>query len=399
MIQLQNIKKTKDYVLILEFYYFPFFLATCAARISQRSKQIWICLNWVLINDIWNEYAKNKCYRKTAFSQSSISRFLNLVDQSEISVLFTENSKSQFFVEWEKIKESREMNKNKGTYKNNIKDKRKKSKICPGKFPHYSIDGKSRKGVVSEETGRTEIDLTLFNSETQRVLCQKTLPDKEGESIAAAEIINKMGNSIPEGVFTGDAGITSPKVTSAIIESQHHYILSIKQNAGKLYEKIRNYDWDNVATSYVQISEGHGRQEMRKLKRINLSQLDTKDYTRYSGAKLAFNLETKIFIKKDEKLVVEDRFFIADAAIEELTLPQVAYYIRNHWSQESFHWVKDVILNEDNCPQKTKNGSRILGTLNTHAFTLGKKIFGSVKKFTNYFVSKPEIFIKKQGDK
>lgn len=383
----------------MELLCFPFFLAECAQRYSQRARQIWISLNWCLIICLWNKHSNNKCDRVNSFSQSSLSRFLNDVNYEEVSSKFTQNEREGFEVEWEKIKEQRKTNEQKMKHKNSNKDKRKQSKVSVGKFPHYSLDGKSRKGVISEETGRTEIDLTIFNPDTDKVLAQKTLPDKEGEAVAAEDLIKNTSSALPKGVFTADAGITSPRVTSAVRDNNHHYIFAIKGNAGKIYEQIKNFDWNSITTAYAQISEGHGRREIRKLKKMSLSQLGSQEYKKYSGAKVAFKLDSKINYIKDDKLVVEERYYIADEGINELTLPQVTNYIRNHWHQESYHWVKDVILNEDNCPQKTPNGSRVLSSLRAKVYEVGKNVCGSVKKFTNCFVSKPELFLRKQEKK
>lgn len=374
-------------------------MAECAQRYSQRTKQLWISLNWYLIISIWNEYSQVRCNRVKSFSQSSLSRFLCEVNYEDISTKFTRNERDEFKIEWEKVQEYRKLNAGKMKHKNSNRDKRKQNKVCHGKFPHYCLDGKSRKGVVSEETGRTEIDLTIFNPDTDKVLAQKTLPDKEGEAVAAEELIKNISSSIPEGIFTGDAGITSPRVTSIIQENKHHYILAVKGNAGKIYTQIRNFNWDSVTTAHVQISEGHGRREIRKLKKMSLSQLEGAEYKKYSGAKFAYKTDTKVNHIKDDKLVFEERYFIADEEIGDLSLPQVANYIRNHWAQESYHWVKDVILNEDNCPQKTPNGSRVLSTIRSQVYTLGKKVCGSVKEFTNRFVSKPEVFLGKHEKK
>ena len=371
-------------------------MAECAQRYSQRAKQTWIALNWYLIISLWNKHSQQHCDRVKSFSQSSMSRSLNGINYEELALKFTKNERDTFEFEWKKVREYRKLREQKMKHKNSNKDKRKQNKVSNGKFPHYSLDGKSRKGVLSEETGRTEIDLTLFNPDTDKILAQKTLPDKEGEAVAAEDLIKNASTSLPEGVFTADAGITSPRVVAAIQDNNHHYILAIKGNAGKIYEQIKRFNWDSITTAYAQISEGHGRREIRKLKKMSLSQLGSNEYKKYSGAKIAFKLDSKTNHIKDDKLVVEERYFIADEAIGELTLAQVLNYIRNHWIQESYHWVKDVILNEDNCPQKTPNGSRILSSIRAKVYELGKKICGSVKKFTNFFVSKPEIFLQKR---
>jgi len=376
---------------------FCVFLSECAQRCSQRAKIIWISSNWDIITELWNVHSPQKCRNENAFSQSCLSRFFKCLNYLEILDKFTSYSKDDFSNEWEKVKEARK----KGlslSHNNSNTDKRCRSKVCQGDVPHYAIDGKARKGVMSEATGRTEIDITIFNTDTQKVLAQKTLPDKEGEAVAAEELIKTHGQSLPEGIFTADAGITSPRVTEAIRSNNQHYLLSIKANSGKVYDQIKSFDWKSIATSHVQISEGHGRQEIRKLKKISLSTIGKDDYKKYKDAKVAYYLETKVNHIKEDKLTIEDRYFIGDEFLSEVSLPKVSTYIRSHWQQESYHWVKDVILKEDDSFQKTKNGSRFLSVLRSQVFMVGKKLCGSVKEFTERFVAKPQNFIA-NGDK
>jgi hypothetical protein len=64
--------------------------------------------------------------------------------------------------------------------------------IKQGVVVHYALDGKSRSGVCSLITGRTEIDLTLYHSNSSTIIGKYTLEDKQGESKIAPEIINDM---------------------------------------------------------------------------------------------------------------------------------------------------------------------------------------------------------------
>lgn len=372
---------------------FCLFLCESALAQVQSEKQIWIFENWDLIKNLWNLNAKKKNNRESSPSQSCISRFLSTVNSEDFTKLLNSFSRANFSLEWEKYREDLKNGGIKMTYKNSDTDNRKQSKICHGEKPHFAFDGKARKGVVSEVTGRTEIDLTLFCSDTNQILIQKTLPDKEGEPVAAEEMIKEFGKILPEGVVTGDAGITCPRVVSALNACNQHYILNIKGNAGKIYEQIENFDWDSVSTKYVQLCEGHGRQEIRELKCISLSQLNSSEYKKYDGAKVVYALDKKTHYIKKKTASYERRFFIGDEYVSNLTLPQVATYIRKHWMQESYHWVKDVVLHEDNSTLKSSNGSRFLSAIKSQVFTVGKKMFKSVTKFTATFKSNPRRFL------
>jgi hypothetical protein len=63
-------------------------------------------------------------------------------------------------------------------------------------------------------------------------------------------------------------------------------------------------------------------------------------------------LETNIYYSKGDNVTIETRYFIGDEKVYKMTLPQFANYIRCHWMQESYHWVKDFVLQEDNSHQK-----------------------------------------------
>ena len=372
---------------------FCLFLCESAQAQAQSAKQIWLFENWDLIKIFWNLNAKKKNNRESSPSQSCISRFLSSANSDDLTKSINSFSRDNFALEWEKYREDLKSGEVKMSYKNSGTDNRKQSKICHGEKPHFAFDGKARKGVVSEATGRTEIDLTLFCSDTNQILIQKTLPDKEGEPVAAEEMIKEFGKILPEGVVTGDAGITCPRVISALNACNQNYILNIKGNAGKIYEQIEKFEWDSVSTKYVQLCEGHGRQEIRELKCITLSQLNSSDYKKYDGAKVVYALDKKTHYIKKATASYERRFFIGDEYVSNLTLPQVATYIRKHWMQESYHWVKDVVLHEDNSTLKSSNGSRFLSVIKSQVFTVGKKICKSVKTFTVTFSANPRRFL------
>ena len=274
--------------------------------------------------------------------------------------------------------------------KSTIRDKRKLNHISRKELPHFSLYGKARKGVVIIFTGRTEIDLALYCTYSHQILAKDTLSDKVGESVAAERMIRDYSPKLPVGVYTAYAGITSPRVTQILIECCQSYILVLKVDSAHIYNKIKNYNWNSISTVHIHLGEDHGRKEIRKLKKLSISQLDTNDYQKYSGVHVVYS---QIYHSKDEKVTSETRYFIRDEKIYRMTLPQVANYIRCHWMQESYHWAKDIVLQEDNSHQKNLHGSRVLSILKTQVYTIGKKLFVSVKRFSDAFISNPKKFI------
>jgi Transposase DDE domain len=368
-------------------------LCQCAGRGDQRSMAIWIKENWKMLTKLWRKMKGHKICGKGSVSQSCISRFLTLFDETSLAKLMTAAELSVFSSEWRsfvKAQRAQQVRRRKSRLK------KRRHKFIPAKklMPQYCLDGKSRKGCLSPETGRTEIDLTLFCPDTFQILALRTLQDKEGEQTAAVDIIANEGSMLPKGIFTGDAGITCPNVVAAVVDNGHHYILGIKGNAGKAFHAIKGYDWDGIEETDLFFNEGHGREEIRSLKSLPVIAFNSNELSKYKDIAIVFSVTADVHHVKENKYTTETRYFIGNSSMDKLSAHQAITYIRDHWAQESYHWVKDVVLGEDRCPHKTNKGSRTLGILRAATAKIGKTLFGSVKTFTDHFSARPEKFIK-----
>ncbi len=269
-------------------------------------------------------------------------------------------------------------------------------KAAKKKRPQYCIDGKSRSGCVSALTRRTEIDLTIYCPETSQLLAHRTLPDKVGEQTAAPALIKAAMKSLPTGIFTGDAGITSPTVTEVIRQLGHSYILALKGNAGRAYDDVILFDWDKIDDKDLFCNEGHGRREIRTIQAVSIDDFDSDEFEKYQDAAVVFKVTTQMLEIKTDKFTHETRFFIGDDGVECLSTHEAMTYIRDHWQQEAYHWQKDVVLGEDKCPTKNSNGSQILGLVRSAVIKTGKSLYGSVKTFTDHFSSNPKGIYEKR---
>ena len=162
LFKLKDSRKAKGKRILLPFMVFCILLTELKNCRRQRHKARWLEGNWDWITEAWSSLTGEQTPKK-AFSQSSISRLLQKVDLWHL--------KEEFF---KALREQNNENKKQNFQPDN---NHKKNPKIPLK--HYSFDGKSRKGIVSEETGRTEIDLIFFDVEKRNVIAMDTLPDKE----------------------------------------------------------------------------------------------------------------------------------------------------------------------------------------------------------------------------
>lgn len=372
---------------------FGLFLCVCAGRQEQRSQAVWLFHNWRWIRQAWLE-AKGKAFvRAGTPSQSSISRILAALDPKLIARLMTQFGRDGFLKEWgvyvEKSKAKKKA-KNARCRKRAGRVSRRTYAPAKKRLPQYCLDGKSRSGCVSKLTGRTEIDLTIFSPETSQILGHATLPDKVGEQTAAFAMIFAHGRELPAGIFTGDAGITSPEVVRAIRTMGHGYLLGIKGNAGKVYDVIADFNWESVVDKHLFFNEGHGRQEIRTVKSVSVSDFGSSEFDKYADVARVFYVRSDVYRPKEKEWSSDTRVFISDRRVAAFSAHEALTYIRDHWKQESYHWIKDAVLGEDDCATKTPNGSQTLGLVRAAVVKAATAVAGSVKKFVDHFSASPE---------
>jgi len=333
----------------------------------QRQRARWLSGQWDWIRSVWQQLTGFLAPSR-APSQSTLSRLMAGVDLWALKEQFL---KAIRLALQEKITGGQVFS------------------SLPESLMHYTMDGKSRKGIESQITGRTEIDLAIWSPELNQVLATHTLHDKEGEATKAASMLKALGRSLPSGIFTGDAGFASPALTSVLVSTGHEYIIGLKGNAGKSYEVAQNLPWDKAPVLSTSFCKGHGRQEERTLKELFVLPGNKEFFEKYKECCYIYQLISKT--NRDGKECEDVRYFCASKGLKSLSSKQILELIRNHWSQENnLHWVKDVVLHEDNLPVMGNRSSRVLGFLKDIVVSVGHSMYHSVQKFVDIFDASPE---------
>ena len=343
------------------------FLGELAGKHSGRIKELWLSNNWDALKFILNIHEnKIENYFYTSPSDSTLNRALNNIDENIL-----QNSVSETL---------------------QILLRSHLNEFSP---IHYSMDGKSRKGVCSELTGRTEIDLTFFESSTSSIVGKITLPDKQGESTAAPILIENLfqfPQKIPNGIISFDCAMTTPDITETIIETGNDYLGSLKGFNGKVYTSISEYDWGSVEVLVETQEIHHGREEERKLKILKLSDSSENiqyQFSKYADAAIVVQVERKRLISKTNLQTEETAYYVGSSGLLDLTAKEIYKIQREHWLIENrSNYVKDVVMKEDNCFTKTHKASRNLGAIRdlvlNAAFLDGG---GEIKSFLENFSS------------
>jgi hypothetical protein len=229
----------------------------------------------------------------------------------------------------------------------------------------------------------------MYCPETKQVLDKRTLDDKEGERSAVIEMLSRKGARLPAGIVSADAGIISPEVADVIIGAGHGYVLQIKGNSGYAFDAVQAMPWHRVA-AHTDDSIGHGREETRTTMSIDLGFADFSELEKYRNIATVIRIDRTAKKTSTGKVTQETSYYVGDQTFASFGLADMGRYVRDHWGQESFHWIKDAVLKEDASMQRAPNGSRALATIRSWVAKVGRAVCGSTKGFIDDFVSDPE---------
>jgi predicted transposase YbfD/YdcC len=215
-----------------------------------------------------------------------------------------------------------------------------------------NIDGKCLRGSDDQRLGKRAIYMVSAWAEANEiVLGQRKVDEKSNEITAIPELLKML--AISGCIVTIDAMGTQTSIAQTILAAQADYVLSVKENQGKLFEDIsvlfavdqrQNFKYASFAYEKT-TNKGHGRIDVRECwSTSNPEYLNLiRNVQNWIGLKsIAMVVCTRIIDKKETKHV---RFYISSLPSN---AKRILEAVRKHWSIENdLHWVLDVALHED----------------------------------------------------
>ena len=144
-----------------------------------------------------------------------------------------------------------------------------------------------------------------------------------------------------------------------------HYVAVIKKNQPLLYAKVKKIPWTQVPTGAVTRDVGHGRIETRTIKAVHIDKLGID----FPHVKQAVRLTRWRQDAKTGKVSRETVYVITSLTSAQATPTDLARLVRDHWSVEVHHHIRDVSFGEDQSTSRTGNGPINLATLRAAVVT------------------------------
>ena len=131
----------------------------------------------------------------------------------------------------------------------------------------------------------------------------------------------------------------------------------MKQNQPLLHARVRALPWRQVPGGQRHPRHGHGRTETRTLKAAHVSRLD------FPHARQAIKITRWRKDTATGKASRETAYAVTSLTSADATAQDLARLVREHWSIEAHHHIRDVTFGEDTATSRTGSGPADLATI------------------------------------
>jgi predicted transposase YbfD/YdcC len=212
------------------------------------------------------------------------------------------------------------------------------------------VDGKAQKGATTPG-GRTPMLLSA-RSDDGTIAAQQTIPvDKTNEIKVFQPLIDQISDADATGtVFTADQLHTQREHAEYLHHRHAFYVFTVGGNQPRLFAAIDALPWTQIAVEHATIDRGHGRIEVRTIRTLPVTATIA---ALFPHAAQVFLLERYIYDTAGKPLGAVAVLGITNLTAAQADPAALLAYVRGHWSIEALHWLRDVVLGEDDSRMST----------------------------------------------
>jgi predicted transposase YbfD/YdcC len=135
--------------------------------------------------------------------------------------------------------------------------------------------------------------------------------------------------------------------------------LTVKANQPLLHAELKALPWKKVPAGVTTRGSGHGRTETRALKAVHVDRLGID----FPHARQAVKITRWRQDTRTGRIQRETVYVITSLTAAEATPADLARLLREHWSVEVEHHIRDISFGEDHSTSRTGHGPTNLATL------------------------------------
>jgi predicted transposase YbfD/YdcC len=226
--------------------------------------------------------------------------------------------------------------------------------LARGRLRAVAVDGKTSRGA--RRADGTRVHLLGAAEHGGHLLDHLEVGVKHNETSHFTELLTPL--DLAGAVVTFDALHTvRANLAWLATEKKAHYIAVVKHNQPLLHARVKALPWRQVPAGDSARETGHGRLETRTLKAAHVSRLD------FPHARQAIKICRWRKDTATGKTSRQTAYAITSLTSAEATVQDLARLVREHWSIEAHHHVRDVTFGEDTATSRTGSGPANLATI------------------------------------
>ncbi|MDQ1042324.1 ISAs1 family transposase [Streptomyces sp. V4I2] len=245
-----------------------------------------------------------------------------------------------------------------------------------------AVDGKTVRG---SRTGGEAIHLLAAALHAcQTVIAQRQVAAKSNEIPAFAPLLDRI--ALRGVVVTADAMHTQRAHAEYVINAGGHYLLVVKGNQKKPRKQLRRLPWREIPLQARTTEAGHGRREVRRLKVCTVQ-----TGLLFPYAVQAMEIKRRRTHRKTGKVETKTVHAVTSLPPEQASPARLAELVRDHWSVEALHHIRDVTYREDASRIRTGTAPRAMATLRNLAIGLMRQAgWTNIAAAADHYRSRPQ---------
>jgi len=229
---------------------------------------------------------------------------------------------------------------------------------CPPALTQVRLDGKAVRGARNPDGTQVRLLAALVGADAASsvVAAQAAVGAKTNEVPVAKVVLGQL--DLHGKVVTADALHTVKATARLIHEGGGEFVFPVKENRRSLFDAIDALPWKNVPIAHTATDRGHGRITTR-----TIQVLPAPDGLPFPHASQVFLIERYVTDLHGKAVSAVAALGVASPKPGQAGPADLARYVREQWSIESLHWIRDTLYQEDKSQVRTRSGPRAMATL------------------------------------
>ena len=229
---------------------------------------------------------------------------------------------------------------------------------CPPALMQVRLDGKAIRGAKDADGNQVRLLAALVGPDAASsvVAAQAEVGKKTNEVPMAAVVLGQI--DLDDKIVTADALHTVKATARHIHEHGGEFVLPVKENRRALFDALDALPWGQVPIAHTATDKGHGRITTR-----TIQVLPAPEDLPFPHVSQVFLIERHVTDLAGKPVSDVAALGVASPEPGQAGPAALAGYVREQWSIESLHWLRDTSYQEDKSKVRTRNGPRVMAAL------------------------------------